>query len=105
MTDEDLIGALQKLALEVETLNGRFDTSMRALEQKLDDRLKVVENQVSQIGSGLAVVLNRSEGNRSEAREAKKKPTTLSGGHAGLPNVPAESLPTMRPVLPTPSSD
>lgn len=93
--EEHLIRTLEKLSLEVQTLKARFDTGIQALEQRLDDRLSVVERQVSEIGSGLAVVLSRSDSNRTEVREAKKKPASLRGGRTGLPNAPVENLPAM----------
>lgn len=85
---EQLIRTMERLSLEVQTMNGRFDTGLKAL----DERLGAVERQVSEIGSGLAVVLSRSDSNRTEIREAKKKPMNLESGRTDLQSGSAESL-------------
>lgn len=75
---EQLIGELHQMKLEVQTMSGRLDTGLGALEE----RLEIVEKQTAEIGSGLAVVLNRSQENRIELADNKKK---LGGSLPELP--------------------
>ncbi len=74
--EEDLVRALQKLTYELQTIDGRLQSGLNGLSE----RLKVVENQVSEIGSGLAVVLNRSHENRVAIQETKKNSENLPNG-------------------------
>lgn len=81
---EQLIGELHQVKLEVQTMSGRLDAGLGSLEE----RLEIVEKQTAEIGSGLAVVLNRSQENRIELADNKKK---LGGSLPGLPGSTADS--------------
>lgn len=70
---EQLIGELHQVKLELQTMSGR---------------LEIVEKQTGEIGSGLAVVLNRSLENKVEVAENKKK---LDGSSLVLPGSTADS--------------
>lgn len=70
---EDLIRAVHKLSLAVERLASHVDSRFDAFERQMSDRFETVEHQVDGIGSGLAVVLKRSEDNREEIASHKKK--------------------------------
>lgn len=70
---ETLIRAVERLSRTVERLDDRLNGRLDAFEHQVTGRLETVEHQVDEIGSGLAVVLKRSEDNREEIDSHKKK--------------------------------
>lgn len=61
--DEDLIRAVEQLSLEV---------------RGMSKRLENLEDQVGEIGGGLAVVLNRSSDTKKKLPTSLKRPSNLS---------------------------
>ena len=70
---EDLIMAVAKLEEAIRNSNRQINEKLEAHTKQVENRFSSIENRIGELSGGMAVVLNRSEENKAELEEHKKK--------------------------------